>query len=72
MILDRLLFAVGQVISAISEDELQMGAIQLSDIMATYNSEISCDKTRIWPFVVTTNQLKDNTTQYNHRTDSKF
>jgi hypothetical protein len=44
VILDTLLFADDQVTFAESEDELQMATLQLSDIMATYNLEISCDK----------------------------
>jgi hypothetical protein len=46
MILDISLFADDQVIFTKSKDKLQMATLQLSNIMATYNLEISHDKTK--------------------------
>jgi hypothetical protein len=50
VILDTSLFADDLVIFGESEDELQMATLQLSNIMATYNLEISHDKTNIMAF----------------------
>jgi hypothetical protein len=50
MILDTLSFADDQVIFTKSEDELQMATLQFNNTMATYNLEISQDKTKNMAF----------------------
>jgi hypothetical protein len=50
MILDMLLFSDDQVLCAKSDDELQMATLQLSNIMAAYNLEISHDEMKFIAF----------------------
>jgi beta-xylosidase len=73
VILDTLLFADDQVIFTKSKDELQMATLQLNNIMATYNLEISHDKTKNMAFCGKYQiRSKIILNKKKHRTGSKF